>query len=62
MQEFKKVTLEVNDNVGIMRLNDPSASSVWREGRGSGVFVGVNLSRTFRLLVLNCRPSTTFVE
>ena len=25
MQEFKKVTLEINDEVGIMRLNDPSA-------------------------------------
>ena len=25
MQEFKKVTLEMNDDVGIMRLNDPSA-------------------------------------
>lgn len=25
MQEFKKVTLEVKDNVGIMRLNDPGA-------------------------------------
>ena len=25
MQEFKKVTLEINEEVGIMRLNDPSA-------------------------------------
>ena len=28
MQEFKKVTLEVNDNVGIMRLNDPNAMNL----------------------------------
>ena len=25
MQEFKKVTLEEKDNIGIMRLNDPDA-------------------------------------
>ena len=43
MQEFKKVTLEINDDVGIMRLNDPSAMNAVSDEMLEGLWDCLNV-------------------